>query len=115
MWTSPTCSSSVLLTPTQRHSDPSPFSLSAEQQAIFAGWKRPAEILAELGSGAPRQDDGSGTAAASAVDLVQDLATDCSVVASLCAAVRHLTSSEGSVSSAMRDREKASAFMLTCP
>ena len=35
--------------------------------------------------------------AAAEIDLAQDLATDCSVVASLCAAVRHFRPTEGSV------------------
>lgn len=33
------------------------------------------------------------------MDLAQDLATDCSVVASLCAAARHFGPTKGSVSS----------------
>ncbi|KAK3366345.1 hypothetical protein B0H63DRAFT_490759, partial [Podospora didyma] len=58
--------------------DPFPFSLSEEQRASFAGWRRPAQIFPPFMS------------ATGDIDLVQDLATDCSVVASLCAAARHL-------------------------
>ncbi len=78
-------------------SDPSPFSLSAEQQAIFAGWRRPAELAAGKGTG---QEGGSERfmTAQGAMDLAQDLATDCSVVASLCGATRHFGPTEGSVS-----------------
>ncbi|KAK3938509.1 calpain-like protease [Diplogelasinospora grovesii] len=74
------------------HSDPSVFSLSPEQQDIFAGWKRPAEIFPDCAS---KED--SFMAAATETDLAQDLATDCSVVASLCAAFRHLGPNKGSL------------------
>ncbi|KAK3692077.1 hypothetical protein B0T22DRAFT_446357 [Podospora appendiculata] len=73
--------------------DSSSFSLSAEQQAIFAGWKRPVDIF----PAAAQADPGEFMEAASEIDLAQDLATDCSVVASLCAAVRHLGPSKGSL------------------
>ncbi|KAK0753490.1 hypothetical protein B0T18DRAFT_452423 [Schizothecium vesticola] len=74
--------------------DPAPFSLSAEQQTIFAGWQRPSEMLSAGEAG----DDPESTAVeATEVDLAQDLATDCSVVASLCAAVRHLGPSKSSL------------------
>ncbi|KAL1970516.1 hypothetical protein VTN77DRAFT_4160 [Rasamsonia byssochlamydoides] len=56
--------------------------LSSCQQEVFAGWKRPHELLAANGSStATPTMVGSGV-----VDLVQDITTDCSVVASLCAA-----------------------------
>lgn len=76
--------------------DPAPFSLSAEQQTIFAGWQRPSEMLA------PGDDSEATAVEATEIDLAQDLATDCSVVASLCAAVRHLGPSRSSVRSAIR-------------
>lgn len=60
-------------------------SLSSTQIESFAGWKRPIEALAMLpGSGNASHEpfmDRRGK-----VDLVQDLTSDCSVVASLCAA-----------------------------
>ncbi|KAI1133056.1 PALB protein [Nemania abortiva] len=71
------------------YSDPSPFTLSPKQEAVFAGWKRPTELIKE----APRRDEASesrGLEAADDHDLVQDITTDCSVVASLCASMRHL-------------------------
>ncbi|KAK1751923.1 hypothetical protein QBC47DRAFT_405929 [Echria macrotheca] len=75
--------------------DPSPFSLSAEQQAIFLRWQRPDEILS------PSKDGGVSNHttqdSTSEIDLAQDLATDCSVVASLCAAIRHLQPTRGSL------------------
>ncbi|KAL4916986.1 hypothetical protein BDW62DRAFT_184763 [Aspergillus aurantiobrunneus] len=58
--------------------------LSQLQRDIFRGWKRPHELLLE-------QVDDGGTPLAPAMsvsgktDLVQDVLTDCSVVASLCA------------------------------
>ncbi|KAI5863196.1 cysteine proteinase [Durotheca rogersii] len=71
--------------------DPSEFSLSERQKAVFAGWKRPLDIV---GSGAQpdpnSQDDGFLMEAKLDYDLVQDVTTDCSVVASLCASMRHL-------------------------
>ncbi|KAK0674375.1 putative calpain-like protease palB/rim-13 [Cercophora samala] len=73
--------------------DPTPFSLSPEQQATFSGWKRPSELV-------PGVDESNSEwmmTADNEIDLAQDLATDCSVVASLCAASPHLTSKKGSV------------------
>ncbi|KAK8091963.1 PALB protein [Apiospora hydei] len=52
--------------------DASEFSLSGRQREVFAGWKRPWDIA---------EDD---------FDLVQDITTDCSVVASLGAGIKHL-------------------------
>ncbi|KAL5335132.1 hypothetical protein BJX70DRAFT_333478 [Aspergillus crustosus] len=58
--------------------------LSSLQRDIFEGWKRPNELLSE-------QEDGTGTprtpvmSVSGKTDLVQDVLTDCSVVASLCA------------------------------
>ena len=58
------------------------FSLSATQSDVFHSWRRPRELL---------EQDPPATARCSAMlahgnDLVQDITTDCSVVASLCAA-----------------------------
>ncbi len=77
-------------------SDPSPLSFSPEQQAIFAGWRRPAELM-----GLEGEDSGGLNklmAAQEEMDLAQDLATDCSVVASLCGAARHFGPTKDSVS-----------------
>ncbi|KAI1384662.1 cysteine proteinase [Hypoxylon trugodes] len=71
--------------------DTSEFSLSARQKSVFSGWKRPLEILAQGASPIP---SGQGHEFLMEVqhdyDLVQDITTDCSVVASLCACMRHL-------------------------
>ncbi|PKX89608.1 calpain-like protease PalBory [Aspergillus novofumigatus IBT 16806] len=53
--------------------------LSDKQKDIFDGWKRPSELLAHAGG------DTSVMSVPDKTDLVQDVLTDCSVVASLCA------------------------------
>ncbi|KAL4898202.1 hypothetical protein BDV59DRAFT_166393 [Aspergillus ambiguus] len=61
--------------------------LSRLQRQIFDGWKRPAELLSTsttAGFGAPAMSVAGKT------DLVQDVLTDCSVVASLCATTSRL-------------------------
>lgn len=75
------------------HRDHSPFTLSPEQQDIFAGWKRPHEIFVHV----PERGSDIFMTAAESIDLGQDLATDCSVVASLCAAIRQFGPRTGSV------------------
>ncbi|XXG96534.1 ADP/ATP carrier protein [Hypoxylon texense] len=71
--------------------DPSVFSLSERQRTVFSGWKRPQEIV-----GDGDQPSSKGQSAESSMeaqhdyDLVQDITTDCSVVASLSASMRHL-------------------------
>lgn len=67
-------------------SDTSTFSFSRKQNEIFAGWKRPAEIFNDSG---PELFENIMVAKTDC-DLVQDITTDCSVVASLCAVMRHL-------------------------
>ncbi|KAG6364425.1 hypothetical protein INS49_006026 [Diaporthe citri] len=66
--------------------DPSEFSFSKKQNEIFDGWKRPAEIFNDSG---PELFENIMVAKTNS-DLVQDITTDCSVVASLCAVMRHL-------------------------
>jgi calpain-7 len=57
--------------------------LSDSQKEIFAGWRRP---LDASDSGEQETvNDASIMTAAHELDLVQDITTDCSVVASLCA------------------------------
>ncbi|KAI1355677.1 PALB protein [Xylaria sp. FL0043] len=78
------------------YSDPCSFTLSPRQKAILAGWKRPIEILKQR----PKLYMDSGNRAAEATDdydLVQDITTDCSVVASLCASMKHLRPGPNSV------------------
>ena len=66
--------------------DDTSFSLSADQREIFAGWKRPVEIMPEVQDGNPELPLATFMSADGECDLAQDLATDCSVVASLAAA-----------------------------
>ncbi|KAI8634813.1 PALB protein [Xylariaceae sp. FL1651] len=70
------------------YSDPSTFTLSHRQRAVFAGWKRPTEIIEVSRPGGDRI--ATIIEATDDHDLVQDITTDCSVVASLCASMKHL-------------------------
>lgn len=57
-------------------------SLSSAQLAVFAGWQRPADMATSEYKPCMGPNE--------AIDLVQDITTDCSVVASLCAASARL-------------------------
>ena len=61
--------------------------LSSSQMEVFDGWKRPEEIMLQPSIGVEDSNIGLGPTMVSHanVDLVQDITTDCSVVASLCA------------------------------
>ncbi|KAL2135434.1 hypothetical protein VTI74DRAFT_8536 [Chaetomium olivicolor] len=80
------------------YTDASAFSLSPEQEAIFAGWRRPTELVQDSIAGDNQQQLMDAQAE---LDLAQDLATDCSVVASLCAAARHFTTTKDSLLSTL--------------
>ncbi|KAH6985097.1 hypothetical protein BKA56DRAFT_671533 [Ilyonectria sp. MPI-CAGE-AT-0026] len=67
--------------------DDAALTLSRRQAATFDGWKRPIELHSSEGEADMEAFMNSGDGC----DLVQDLTTDCSVVASLCAAMRILT------------------------
>lgn len=60
--------------------------LSVSQQEIFNGWQRPDNVLPPLTL--PKDGIAPGTGlkmkTQSGIDLVQDVTSDCSVVASLC-------------------------------
>ncbi|KAI1106862.1 cysteine proteinase, partial [Jackrogersella minutella] len=78
--------------------DTAEFSLSSRQRTVFAGWKRPLEIVGQgATSRSGEQNDNALVEAHSDYDLVQDITTDCSVVASLCASMRHLRPSPTSI------------------
>ncbi|KAI9167312.1 Calpain-like protease palB/cpr-8 [Paramyrothecium foliicola] len=64
------------------------YALSSAQAANFAGWTRPGELFFGHGDVA---DEETFMASAAECDFVQDVTTDCSVVASLSAAVNILT------------------------
>ncbi|KAI1772454.1 cysteine proteinase [Hypoxylon cercidicola] len=75
--------------------DPSEFSLSERQRTVFSGWKRPLEIVG--GGDRNDHDRESLMEAQHDYDLVQDITTDCSVVASLSATMRHLRPGPSSI------------------
>ncbi|RAH70742.1 calpain-like protease PalBory [Aspergillus aculeatinus CBS 121060] len=59
--------------------------LSNQQRDVFAGWKRPKELLLQKHAGETDIPTVPAMAVTEKTDLVQDMVTDCSVVASLCA------------------------------
>ena len=65
------------------HSDNVDFPLSALQLEVFEAWRRPKELLGKSHTVPAYRPT---MLAHGPVDLVQDITTDCSVVASLCAA-----------------------------
>jgi calpain-7 len=69
--------------------DPANLKLSDAQREIFAGWRRPHEVSAALSEGGDQVDDidEASMVALNEIDLVQDITTDCSVVASLCTGI----------------------------
>jgi hypothetical protein len=68
--------------------DPATYSFSPSQKRILAGWKRPLELgLVDTPEKASLEQLMRSTPDS---DLIQDMVTDCSVVASLTAAMRHL-------------------------
>jgi calpain-7 len=72
----------------QLYSDGAELSLSDFQREVFDGWKRPFEALPPP-AWLSRDDTNPGPSMehSKRIDVVQDAATDCSVVASLCAGV----------------------------
>ncbi|OIW33731.1 cysteine proteinase [Coniochaeta ligniaria NRRL 30616] len=71
--------------------DPSAYTFSPTQQELFAGWKRPSELMAVADGQLDTEKLSDDMMRASTdCDLVQDMVTDCSVVASLSAAMSHL-------------------------
>lgn len=78
----------ILVGSIDMYSDTSRFRFSLAQQKVFGGWKRPRDALsryrADSSNGPPLEPTMVATAS---IDLVQDITTDCSVVASLCALV----------------------------
>lgn len=73
--------------------------MSDAQSESFAGWKRPHEYRDRLPD--PEQngqgDDDPSMVAVNEIDLVQDITTDCSVVASLCAGTARAQKGHGKV------------------
>ncbi|ERT00718.1 hypothetical protein HMPREF1624_01950 [Sporothrix schenckii ATCC 58251] len=75
------------------YEDNTTFSMSSQQNEIFTGWKRPVELFSEPAAADGKADDTLLTdrfmLAKDEPDLVQDITTDCSVVASLCAMTKY--------------------------
>ncbi|GKT73321.1 PALB protein [Colletotrichum tofieldiae] len=76
-------------------SDPAEYTMSPRQESILEGWKRPVEQARE------ETLDKDFMASESDCDLVQDVTTDCSVVASLCAAMKILRGNGRSILSSI--------------
>ncbi|RYP21507.1 hypothetical protein DL767_009241 [Monosporascus sp. MG133] len=70
--------------------DPSEFSFSERQSEVFAGWKRPLELVQKDAEADEERMKSRLMESNGDYDLVQDITTDCSVVASLCASINHL-------------------------
>ncbi|KAJ5719029.1 hypothetical protein N7493_007484 [Penicillium malachiteum] len=85
-WGSPPSAVEFVAHEGQPYTDSPDLHLSKCQYNIFAGWKRPSALLnarEEVGQAASKVEP--LMAVTNTVDLVQDVLTDCSVVASLCA------------------------------
>jgi calpain-7 len=69
--------------------DSSELKLSTSQQKYFAGWRRPHEVFRDrrVAGDIPEINIEPNMIATNNIDLVQDVTADCSVVASLCAAM----------------------------
>ncbi|KAJ4264723.1 cysteine protease [Fusarium torreyae] len=78
------------------------FTLSPRQAATFGGWKRPRDLYDDTDI-----DNEAFMNSSTGCDLVQDVTTDCSVVASLCAAMRILTGRNSVLSSILYPFDKA--------
>jgi hypothetical protein len=70
--------------------------LSEAQREIFAGWKRPNETFGPSSADGEKGSEVS-MIALNEIDLVQDITTDCSVVASLCAGTARALKGHGKV------------------
>ena len=68
--------------------DTTEFRFGIDQLGVFDGWRRPSEVLTVEGLKAEGQQQASIRPTMTpkrTMDLVQDMTSDCSVVASLCA------------------------------
>ncbi|KAJ4116197.1 cysteine protease [Fusarium equiseti] len=82
--------------------DNATFTLSPRQAATFGGWRRPLDLHHDIES-----DNDAFMNSSHGCDLVQDVTTDCSVVASLCAAMRILTGQNSVLSSILYPFDKS--------
>lgn len=67
--------------------DGSELQISSLQHDTFNGWKRPSELLATISLEADIPNCQVAMLGSKPMDLVQDITTDCSVVASLCTGI----------------------------
>lgn len=83
--------------------DATDLELSQAQREVFAGWRRPQGTFGgPPDSLEPNIDpDGSSMMAVNDIDLVQDITTDCSVVASLCAGTARALKGHGKLLASM--------------
>ncbi|KAH8700627.1 calpain-like protease PalBory [Talaromyces proteolyticus] len=70
--------------------------LSASQKKVFNGWKRPDELFTQF-SHLDSKSSSPPIVGSGVMDLVQDVTTDCSVVASLCAAIARTERGHGTL------------------
>ncbi|RBR12689.1 uncharacterized protein FIESC28_08525 [Fusarium coffeatum] len=82
--------------------DNATFTLSPRQAATFGGWRRPRDLHHDI-----EPDRDALMNSSHGCDLVQDVTTDCSVVASLCAAMRILTGRNSVLSSILYPFDKS--------
>ena len=85
---------------TNFNSDPVDLKLSDAQRDIFKGWRRPIHIFGwppDDQHHTASQDPAFLMAASREIDLVQDITSDCSVVASLCASTARALKGHGKV------------------
>jgi hypothetical protein len=89
--------------------------LSDAQKEIFAGWRRPTETFGSQSAAEHREVDrhASVMAAVHEMDLVQDITTDCSVVASLCALTARTEKGHGKVISLLHFLSPLLKFSLS--
>ena len=81
--------------------------MSARQREALAGWKRPRELFEAPHGGAVPKSNEDLMCAKDDIDLVQDITTDCSVVASLCAAMKQLRPGDQSARPVISTKSKS--------
>lgn len=91
------------------HRDTADLRLSSSQLEVFDGWKRPEEVFSTSNSGIKDEETELGPTMVShaKLDLVQDITTDCSVVASLCAGTARVERGHSRVGNDWHDRAES--------
>ncbi|KAK2765382.1 cysteine protease [Arachnomyces sp. PD_36] len=99
---SPTAQEFELLDGDEPFVDSPELPLSPLQREMFSGWRRPRDLASKTASTSIKGPIPAPTmVATNPVDLVQDVTTDCSVVASLCAAISRAERGFSKVASSM--------------